>query len=70
MSFLDNENEMVQGALIQEVSEHLFEQWIDTQLDEGVFYADKQIAIITSDQYIKQKFNEFYNLKEGDVDYV
>jgi hypothetical protein len=70
MSFLDNENEMVQGALIQEISEHLFEQWMDAQLDEGVFYADQQLAIVSTDPYIKQRFNEFYDLNERDQDYI
>lgn len=68
-SFLDNENEMLIGAIIQEISEQLFEDWNNSNLDEGTFYADYQIALMTDDRYIKSKFNEFYELTPDDVEY-
>ena len=34
MSFLDNENQMVVDAIIQELSEQLFEDWHNANLDE------------------------------------
>lgn len=68
-SFLDNENEMLIGAIIQEISEQLFEDWNNSNLDEGIFYADYQIALMTDDRYIKSKFNEFYELTPEDEEY-
>ena len=70
MSFLDDENQMLQDAIQVEISEHLFEAWISTQLDEGQEWADYQIALFTSDEYVKRKYNEYYNLKQGDEYYV
>lgn len=68
-SFLDDENQMVIDAVITEISEHLFEQWNSSNLDEGTFYADYQIALMTDDKYIKSKFNEFYGLTLEDEEY-
>ena len=70
MSFLDDEIEMLQEAIQSEISEYLFEEWINTQLDEGQEWADYQIALITDDNYVKGKYNAYYNLKKGDLHYV
>ena len=69
-SFLDDENEMVIGATITDIGEKLFEDWNSSNLDEGTFYADQQIAILSDDPYLKDKFNKHYELKEGDEDYL
>jgi len=69
-SFLDDINQMLLDAEIQEISEHLFQEWMNSNLDEGTFWADYQFALMCNSTYIKQKFNEFYELKEGDNEYL
>jgi hypothetical protein len=69
-SFLDNENEMVIGAIIQEISEQLFEDWNNSNLDEGTFYADWKIAELSNDNYLKGRFNQFYDLTPEDDEYL
>ena len=70
MSFLDNENQMVVDAIIQELSEQLFEDWNNANLDEGEIYADYRILELAGDNYLNRRFNEFYDLKEGDEYYL
>jgi hypothetical protein len=69
-SFLDNENEMVVGAIISEIGEKLFEDWNDSNLDEGTFYADYQIALLSDDNYLKGRFNQHYDLTPEDDEYL
>ena len=70
MSFLDNENQMVVDAIIQELSEQLFEDWNNANLDEGEIYADYRILELAGNNYLNRRFNEFYDLKEGDEYYL
>ena len=69
-SFLDDENEMVVGAIISEIGEKLFEDWNDSNLDEGTFYADWQIAMLSDDNYLKGRFNKHYDLTPEDDEYL
>jgi len=70
--FLDamNINQMVIDAEVQAISEHLFQEWTDSNLDEGTFYADFQFALMCDSKEIKQAFNTYYELKEEDEYYV
>ena len=70
MSFLDNETEMVADLLIQQVSDGLFEDWHNANLDEGTFYADYQIALMCDSNYLKGRFNQFYDLNKDDEYYI
>jgi hypothetical protein len=72
MSFLEemNINQMVIDAEIQGISEHLFDEWMNANLDEGTFYADFQFASLCDSEEIKKAFNQFYDLKEDDDHYV
>ena len=69
-SFLEDVNQMVIDACYQDIAEQLLEQWINNNLDEGQYYADKQFAEMSGDEFIQSEFNKFYNLKEGDEDYL
>ena len=64
MSFLEemNINQMVIDAAITDIQEQLFEQWAYENLNEGEFYADFRFAEMSDDNFLKQKFNEFYEL--------
>jgi hypothetical protein len=68
-SFLDDENQMVVDATVIEIGQKLFEDWNDSNLDEGTFYADWRIAQLSDDNYLKGKFNQFYNLTPEDEEY-
>ena len=70
MSFFDNENQMVIDAVIQEVSEQLFEDWNNANLDEGEIYADYRILELAGSNYLNGRFNQYYDLKEGDEYYL
>jgi len=69
-SFLDDENQMVVDAICTEIGEHLFEQWNSSNLDEGTFWADYQIALLSDSNYLKGRFNQFYDLTPEDDEYL
>jgi hypothetical protein len=69
-SFLEDVNQMVIDAVYQDIAEQLLDDWINNNLDEGQYYADKQFAEMSGDEFIYAEFNKFYNLKEGDEDYL
>ena len=70
MSFLENENQMVIDAELQEIGEMLLEDWMNSNLDEGQLYADWRIADMSSSNYLKGRFNQFYDLKKDDSYYL
>lgn len=69
-SFLDNENQMLIDATLAEIGEQLVEDWINNNLDEGQLYSDYQIASMSSSNYLKDKFNKFYELIPEDQYYL
>jgi hypothetical protein len=69
-SFLDDENQMVVDAICTEIGEHLFEDWNNSNLDEGTFWADYQIALMCDSNYLKGRFNQFYDLNKDDEHYI
>ena len=69
-SFLEDVNQMVIDAVYSDIAEQLLEQWINNNLDEGQYYADKQFAEMSGDEFVQKKFNRFYELKEGDEGYL
>jgi hypothetical protein len=70
MSFLENENQMVIDATYQEIGEMLVEDWINSNLDEGQLFADFRFAEMSDNNYLKGRFNQFYDLKAGDQYYL
>ena len=69
-SFLEDENQMVIDAEIVDIGLKLFEDWNSSNLDEGTFYADYQIALMSDNNYLKGRFNQFYDLKPEDDEYL
>ena len=69
-SFLEDVNQMVIDAVYQDIAEQLLEDWINNNLNEGQYYADKQFAEMSGDEFIYGEFNKFYDIKEGDEDYL
>jgi len=70
MSFLENENEMVIDAIYHEIGEQLVQDWVNSNLDEGQLFADFRFAEMSDDNYIKGRFNLFYDLNVGDQYYL
>ena len=69
-SFLENENQMVIDAEMSEIADQLLEDWINSNLDEGQLYSDWRIADMSSSNYLKGRFNLFYDLKPEDQYYL
>ena len=69
-SFLENENQMVIDAEMETIAAQLLEDWIYENLNEGQFYADWRIADMSDSNYLKSRFNQFYDLKPEDDYYI
>jgi len=69
-SFLEDENQMVIDAEVQYISEHLFDEWMNANLDEGTFFADYRFAEMCDSNYLKGRFNRHYNLTPEDEHYI
>ena len=70
MSFLENENEMVIDATYSEIGAMLVEDWVNSNLDEGQLFADYRFAEMSDNNYLKGRFNQFYDLTPGDQYYL
>jgi hypothetical protein len=70
MSFLENENQMVIDAEYSYIGEQLVEEWVNSNLDEGQLYADYRFAEMCESNYLKGRFNQFYDLGPNDQYYV
>ena len=70
VSFMDNENQMVIDATLSEIGDQLFEDWHNSNLDEGIFYADYQIALMCDSNYLKRRYNEHWELTPDEEFYV
>jgi len=69
-SFLENENQMVIDAELQEIAEQLLDDWMNSNLDEGQLYADWRIADMSSNNYLKGRFNQHYDLTPDNQYYL
>ncbi len=70
MSFLEDENQMVIDAEMQTIAEQLLDDWIQSNLDEGQMYADWRFADMADSNYLKGRFNQYYDLKPTDDFYI
>ena len=70
VSFMDNENQMVIDAVLQDIADHLLQEWMNNNLDEGQYFADFQIAFMSNSNYLKGRFNQFYDLNPEHEDYL
>ena len=70
MSFLENENEMVIDMTYSEIGAMLVEDWVNANLDEGQLFADYRFAEMSDSNYLKGRFNLFYDLNVGDQYYL
>ena len=69
-SFLENENQMVIDAIYSDIADQLLDDWIQSNLDEGQYFADFQFASMSDSNYIKGRFNQFYDLNPDNQYYL
>jgi len=69
-SFLENINQMVIDAAVTDIQDHLFDEWMNANLDEGTYFADRRFAEMSGDKFLYDEFNKHYNLTEKDDDYL
>jgi hypothetical protein len=69
-SFLEDINQMVIDAAVTDISDTLFDEWMNANLDEGQYFADRRFAEMSGDKFLYDQFNKHYELKEGDDDYL
>ena len=69
-SFLDLLDDDVRFDTFEHISNQLFDDWNNSNLDEGLLYADFRIAAMSGDPDIITAYNQHWNLKEGDEYYV
>lgn len=67
--FIDTVAEHITGAMIQEISEDLFDNWSNKNLDEGADYAEYMFMQYASPELMEQ-YNEYYGYAEGDEYYL
>ena len=67
--FIDTVAEHITGAMIQEISEDLFDNWANACLDEGEDYAEREFMAYGSPE-LKKQYNEFYGYTEKDESYL
>jgi hypothetical protein len=48
----------------------LVEDWVNANLDEGQMFADFRFAEMSDSNYLKGRFNLFYDLNPGDQYYL
>ena len=70
VSFLDNENQMVVDAEMSAIADQLLDDWIQSNLDESVYYADKCFAQMCDSNYLKRRYNEHWKLTPDEEFYV
>lgn len=70
MSAFENVPQHIKDSVFDEIANELLNNWITDILDEGQYYADMQIAMMSNDETMKQAFNLHYGLTKEDEDYL
>lgn len=69
-SMFDSYPPNVTDAILQGIAEDLLDSWMTSNLDEGTFWADYQIALSCDDDAVQKDFNEYYELTPDDDEYI
>lgn len=67
--FSDKLSEDVIDSIQNEIAHDLFQQWSDSNLDEGSLYAEWKFFSY-ADESLKQAYNKHYGYIEGDEYYL
>ena len=69
-SFLDDMPQHILDSEIQDIAMEMFDSWMDSNLNDGQFWADFRFAEMSNTKEIKKAFNTFYGLTEEDEEYL
>jgi len=69
-SMFDSYPPHVVDAILQGIAEDLLDSWMNNNLDEGTFHADREIALMCDDDAVQKDFNEYYELNPDDDEYI
>lgn len=69
-SFMDNLPQEVRDEIYREIADHLLNEWLSTNADEGLFWQDYQIARGSSNPEVIEAFNKHYKLTTNDEEYI
>lgn len=69
-SFLESMDEEIVNDLINDIAGHLFDEWHDSNCNEGLLYADWKIASMSDSRDIVNAYNEYWELEEDDEYYI
>ena len=74
---IDQEDSFTDTLFIEQVDDlymniagELFDEWNDSNLNEGLLYADYQLASRSNDKSIIDAYHEHWGLVEGDEYYI
>ena len=67
--FTDTVGEHILGAIQVDIEQSLFEDWNNTNLDEGSEFAEYKFMQFAPDT-LKQSYNEYYGYTEEDEYYL
>ena len=69
-SFTDYLDSEVRHDMYQRIANDLFDDWNDSNLNEGLLYADYRLAEASGDTDIIDEYHEHWGLVEGDEYYI
>ena len=69
-SFTDYLDSEVRHDMYQRIANDLFDDWNDSNLNEGLLYADYRIAEASGDTDIIEEYHNHWQLEPGDEYYI
>ena len=69
-NFLYTLPQHIQDSLHQEAMEEMFDQWLTAHDNEETIYFEHRLLSLTTDEDVKNQFNEYYELKAGEMYYL
>ena len=69
-SFTDYMDDEVRTDMYLRIANDLFDDWNDSNLNEGLLYADYKLAEASGDTDIIDEYHEHWGLIEGDEYYI
>ena len=70
MTVFTGESQEVVDLLINDIANQLFDEWHESNLDEGIMYADWKVCSMSNSNYFKRRFNEYYNIQPDSPIYL
>jgi hypothetical protein len=68
MEFLDRQTDMINDLIVDDIKNDLFENWLNSHVDEGSGYLEHKIMQYASED-LQQAYNEYYSLTMDDDNY-